>query len=65
VDLNAACWLKRKFKCPLKKTQPSCPGSRDLNWTGKGLIPNMGYPLKILINGDKNVIFQVYLELLI
>jgi hypothetical protein len=26
-----------KFKCPLKKTQPSCPGSRDLNWTGKGL----------------------------
>jgi hypothetical protein len=28
----------RKFKCPLKKMQPSCPGSRDLNWTGKGLI---------------------------
>jgi hypothetical protein len=27
----------RKFKCPLKKTQPSCSGSRDLNWTGKGL----------------------------
>jgi hypothetical protein len=25
------------FKCPLKKMQPSCPGSRDLNWTGKGL----------------------------
>jgi hypothetical protein len=25
------------FKCPLKKTQPSCPVSRDLNWTGKGL----------------------------
>jgi hypothetical protein len=22
---------------PLKKTQPSCPCSRDLNWTGKGL----------------------------
>jgi hypothetical protein len=22
----------------LKKMQPSCPGSRDLNWTGKGLI---------------------------
>jgi hypothetical protein len=21
-----------------KKTQPSCPGSRDLNWTGKGLM---------------------------
>jgi hypothetical protein len=20
-----------------KKTQPSCPGSRDLNWAGKGL----------------------------
>jgi hypothetical protein len=20
-----------------KKMQPSCPGSRDLNWTGKGL----------------------------
>jgi hypothetical protein len=27
VYLNAHC----------KKTQPSCPGSRDLNWTGKGL----------------------------
>ena len=27
----------RKFNCPLKKTQPSCPGSGDLNWTGKGL----------------------------
>jgi len=26
----------RKFKCPLKETQPSCPGSGDLNWTGKG-----------------------------
>jgi hypothetical protein len=45
VDLNAACqpkrtkawWYLRTFKCPLKKTQPSCPGSRDLNWTGKGL----------------------------
>jgi hypothetical protein len=21
-----------------KKMQPSCPGSRDLNWTGKGLM---------------------------
>jgi hypothetical protein len=21
----------------MKKMQPSCPGSRDLNWTGKGL----------------------------
>jgi hypothetical protein len=21
-----------------EKTQPSCPGSRDLNWTGKGLM---------------------------
>jgi hypothetical protein len=21
-----------------KKTQPFCPGSRDLNWTGKGLM---------------------------
>jgi hypothetical protein len=29
--------VKRVFKCPVKKTQPSCPGSRDLNWTGKGL----------------------------
>jgi hypothetical protein len=46
VDLNAACqpkrnkayWQVRIFKCPLKKTQPSCPGSRDLNWTGKGLF---------------------------
>jgi hypothetical protein len=26
-----------KYIWPLKKTQPSCPGSRDLNWTGKGL----------------------------
>jgi hypothetical protein len=26
-----------KFKCPLKKTQPSYPGSRNLYWTGKGL----------------------------
>jgi hypothetical protein len=45
LDLNVACrakrtqtyWHVRKFKCPLKKTQPSCPCSRDLNWTGKGL----------------------------
>jgi hypothetical protein len=45
LDLNVACrakrtqtyWHIRKFKCPLKKTQPSCPSSRDLNWTGKGL----------------------------
>jgi hypothetical protein len=45
LDLNVACrakrtqtyWHVRTFKCPLKKTQPSCPGSRDLNWTGKGL----------------------------
>jgi hypothetical protein len=22
----------------MKKTQPFCPGSRDLNWTGKGLM---------------------------
>ena len=27
----------RKFKCPLKKTQPFCPCSRAVNWTGKGL----------------------------
>ena len=27
----------RKFKCPLKKTQPFCPCSSALNWTGKGL----------------------------
>ena len=27
-----------KFKCPLKKTQPFCPCSRVLNWTGKGLM---------------------------
>jgi hypothetical protein len=43
LDLNVACRSKRtgvvrKFKCPLKKTQPSCPDSRGLNWTGKGLI---------------------------
>jgi hypothetical protein len=46
LDLNAACrpkrtkthWHVRIFKCPLKKTQPSCPGNRDLNWTGNGLI---------------------------
>jgi hypothetical protein len=45
LDLNDACrakrtqtyWHVRKFKCPLNKTQPSCPCSRDLNWTGKGL----------------------------
>jgi hypothetical protein len=36
VDLNAACWLKRTKA--LKRTQPSCPGIRDLNWTGKGLM---------------------------
>ena len=28
-----------KFKCPLKKTQPFCPRSTALNWTGKGLTP--------------------------
>jgi hypothetical protein len=46
MDLNFACqakctqtyWHVHKFKCPPKKTQPSCPCSRDLNWTGKGLI---------------------------
>ena len=27
-----------KFKCPLKKTQPFCPRSTALNWTGKGLM---------------------------
>jgi hypothetical protein len=45
LDLNVACrakhtqtyWHVRKFKCPLKKMQPSCPCSRDLNLTGKGL----------------------------
>jgi hypothetical protein len=45
LDLNVACrakhtqtyWHIHKFKCPLKKMQPSCPCSRDLNWTGKGL----------------------------
>jgi hypothetical protein len=45
LDLNVACRAKRtqtywhvcKFKCPLKKTQPSCPCSTDLNWIGKGL----------------------------
>jgi hypothetical protein len=45
MDLNAACqpkctkayWYLRTFM-PTKKTQPSCPGSRDLNWTGKGLM---------------------------
>jgi hypothetical protein len=48
LDLNVACRAKRtqmhwhihKFKCPLKKMQPSCPCSRDLNWTGKGLSTN-------------------------
>jgi hypothetical protein len=47
LDLNVACRAKRtqmywhvcKFKCPLKKTQPSCPCSRDLNWTSRGLNP--------------------------
>jgi hypothetical protein len=45
LDLNVACRAKRTqtyrhvrtFKFPLKETQPSCPCSRDLNWTGKGL----------------------------
>jgi hypothetical protein len=45
LDLNVACrakrtqtyWQVRKFKCPLKKSQPACPCSRDLNWTGKRL----------------------------
>jgi hypothetical protein len=49
LDLNVACrakrtpmyWHVRKLKCPLKKTQPSCPCSRDLNWTSKGLNLNM------------------------
>jgi len=27
----------RKFKSPLKKTQPFSPCSRALNWTSKGL----------------------------
>jgi hypothetical protein len=26
-----------------KKTQPSCPCSRDLNWTGKGLTSGHRY----------------------
>jgi hypothetical protein len=52
LDLNVACrakctqtyWHVRKFKCPLKKKQPSCPCSRDLNWTGKGLkMPKSSY----------------------
>jgi hypothetical protein len=30
VGMLVCCW-------GLKKTQSSCPGSRDLNWTGKGL----------------------------
>src|SRR5215471_3010151 len=33
-------------KCPLKKTQPSCPGSRDLNWTGKVLRQRFPYFLR-------------------
>src|SRR5215469_763023 len=45
AELNSICHLlatifvvsRLRVKCPLKKTQPSCPGSRDLNWTGKGL----------------------------
>src|SRR5215472_5858691 len=45
AELNPICHLlatifvvsRLRVKCPLKKTQPSCPGSRDLNWTGKGL----------------------------
>ena len=45
-----------KFKCPLKKTQPFCPRSTALNWTGKGLsswrynissssVQKLSYPL--------------------
>jgi hypothetical protein len=56
-DLNVACqakhtqtyWYVRTFKCPLKKTQPSCPGSRDLSWTSKGLINNSVNGVYILI----------------
>jgi hypothetical protein len=45
LDLNVTCrakrtqtyWHVRKFNAHRKKTQPSCPCSRDSNWTGKGL----------------------------
>src|SRR5215469_6175298 len=45
AELNPICHLlatifvvsRLRVNCPLKKMQPSCPGSRDLNWTGKGL----------------------------
>jgi hypothetical protein len=42
LDLNVACWAKRtgtyvNLNAHWKKKQLSCPCSRDLNWTGKGL----------------------------
>jgi hypothetical protein len=70
LDLNVACrakrtqtyWHVRKFKCPLKKTQPSCPCSRDLNWTGKGLIRHqLGSALQDVLKG-KFVEFNVLVE---
>jgi hypothetical protein len=30
-----------------EKTQPSCPGSRDLNWTGKGLNKTLTVMFKV------------------
>ena len=39
-----------KFKCPLKKTQPFCPRSTALNWTGKGLRHNRLLKLPKYVN---------------
>jgi hypothetical protein len=53
LHLNVACrakrtqtyWHVRKFKCPLKKTQPSYPCSTNLNWIGRRLNLNSNnYP---------------------
>jgi hypothetical protein len=35
--------------------QPSCPGSRDLNWTGKGLI--IGFLCTLQHFGKQNVVY--------
>jgi hypothetical protein len=45
----------RKFKCPLKKMQPSCPCSRDLNWTSKGLKYKIKREKKILPSNQQVV----------
>jgi hypothetical protein len=35
---------------PIEKTQPSCPCSRDLNWTGKGLTLHSRHSFSLSFN---------------